>query len=102
MALKGTTKWETPTGFFTIIRRVANETMDSRTLNIPREGPGGYYLKDVLFTQYFAEDGASIHYNYWSSNFGYSGSHGCLGMNYEDSLWFWHFAEIGTPLIIRE
>ena len=102
LALKGTRAWATPTGFFTIQRRVANETMDSATLGIPRNAPGGYYLKDVLYTQYFTWDGASIHYNYWSGNFGYSGSHGCLGMNLEDSRWFWDWASTGTPLIIQE
>jgi hypothetical protein len=102
LALKGTVGWGTPTGFFTIMRRVANETMNSETLGIPRTAPGGYYLKDVLYTQYFTGDGASIHYNYWSSNFGYRGSHGCLGMNLEDSRWFWDWAELGTPLFIKE
>ena len=102
LSLKGTTSWGTPTGFFTILRRVENETMSSETLGIPRDGPGGYYLKDVLYTQYFTNDGASIHYNYWSSNWGYSGSHGCLGMSYDDALWFWNWAEVGTPLVIKE
>ena len=102
LALKGTSGWATPTGFFTILRRVANETMSSATLGIPTDGPGGWNLKNVLFTQYFTNDGASIHYNYWSSNWGYSGSHGCLGMSYDDSLWFWEWAEVGTPLAIQE
>jgi lipoprotein-anchoring transpeptidase ErfK/SrfK len=102
MALKGTVGWGTPTGFFKILRRVENETMDSATLGIPRSGPGGYYLRNVLYTQYFTGDGASIHYNWWSGNFGYSGSHGCLGMNLEDARWFWEWAGVGTPLFIRE
>jgi hypothetical protein len=102
LSLKGTNAWSTPTGFFTILRRVENETMSSEGLGIPRDAPGGYYLKNVLYTQYFTNDGASIHYNYWSANWGYSGSHGCLGMSYDDSLWFWEWAEVGTPLAIQE
>ena len=102
LSLKGTAGWATPTGFYTILRRVQNEIMSSEGLGIPRDAPGGYYLKDVLFTQYFTNDGSSIHYNYWSSNWGYSGSHGCLGMSYDDSLWFWEWAEVGTPLVIQE
>src|SRR5207237_986738 len=31
-------------------------------------------------------DGASIHYNYWSGNWGYAASHGCLGLTYADSF----------------
>ena len=102
LSLKGTIAWATPTGFFTILRRVENEIMSSEGLGIPRDAPGGYYLKNVLYTQYFTNDGASIHYNYWSSNWGYSGSHGCLGMSYDDSLWFWQWADIGTPIAIQE
>jgi L,D-transpeptidase catalytic domain len=91
----------TPTGVFTILRRVANETMNSDTIGIPRFGPGGYYLTNVLFTQYFTGDGASLHYNYWSSNWGYAGSHGCLGLTYRDSAWLWDWAHMGTPVMIH-
>ena len=101
LAIKGRVPRPTPTGEFTILRRVANETMDSSTIGIPRRGPGGYYLRNVLFTQYFTADGASLHYNYWSSNFGYAGSHGCLGLNYADSAWLWNWATVGTPLSIH-
>jgi L,D-transpeptidase catalytic domain len=91
----------TPAGSFSIIRRVANETMDSSTIGIPRNGPGGYYLTNVLFTQYFLPAGQSIHYNYWSSNWGYPGSHGCLGLSYGDAAFIWSFATIGTPVSIH-
>lgn len=101
LAVRGVAAWRTPLGDFRIIRRVANETMDSATIGIPRHAQGGYYLTDVLFTQYFTPDGASIHYNYWRANFGYAGSHGCLGMNYDDSKWFWDWASLGTPITIR-
>ena len=85
LAIHGAGPRPTPIGVFTIMRRVANETMNSDTIGIPRFGPGGYYLTNVLFTQYFTGDGASIHYNYWSSNWGYAASHGCLGLTYADS-----------------
>ena len=91
LAIHGTIGWETPVGSFVLQRRVANERM---------RGPG-YDVSGVLFTQYFTGQGHSIHYNYWSSNFGYAGSHGCLGMNYADSLWFWEWATIGTPIVIH-
>ena len=90
----------TPIGVFTIQRRVANETMNSDTIGIPRFGPGGYYLTNVLFTQYFTSDGASIHYNYWSSNWGYAGSHGCLGVAYNEAKFAWDWADVGTPVYV--
>jgi hypothetical protein len=101
LTIKGAGPRPTPTGVFTILRRVANETMNSDTIGIPRFGPGGYYLTNVLFTQYFTGDGASLHYNYWSSNWGYPGSHGCLGLTYRDSAWLWDWARIGTPVVIH-
>ncbi len=101
LALHGTILDQTPVGTYRIQRRVENETMDSSTLGVPRDAPGGYYLKDVLYTQYFTNDGAAIHYNYWSSNFGYSGTHGCLGVNLDDAKWFWDWASIGTVLSIH-
>jgi hypothetical protein len=103
LTIKGTIANQTPTGTFTIGRRVEDETMDSGTLAvpIPPDGPAGYHLEHVLFTQYFSADGASIHYNYWSSNFGYSGSHGCLGVDRADSEFLWNWATLGTPVVIH-
>ena len=101
LAIRGAGAWQTPTGVFRILRRVENETMSSEGLGIPRNAPGGYYLKNVLFTQYFLGSGESIHFNYWSSNFGYAGSHGCLGLNYDDALWLWQWSEVGTPVAIH-
>jgi hypothetical protein len=101
LTIKGAGPRPTPTGVFTILRRVANETMNSDTIGIPRFGPGGYYLTNVLFTQYFTDDGASLHYNYWSSNWGYPGSHGCLGLTYNNSAWLWGWAHVGTPVVIH-
>ena len=101
LAVKGTIANQTPTGTFTIQRRVQDETMDSGTLGVDPHGPGGYHLEHVLNTQYFTNDGASIHYNYWSSNFGSSGSHGCLGLDLQDSQFLWNWADVGTPVVIR-
>ncbi len=96
----GADGWETPEGEFSVVRRVYNETMTSAALGIP-PGPDSYHLTDVLFTQYFTGSGAALHYNYWSSNFGAAGTHGCLGVNLDDALWFWHWATVGTPVHIH-
>lgn len=101
MAIKGFAATPTLRGIFQILRRVSDETMDSETIGIPRDSPGGYLLKHVLYTQYFTGDGASLHYNYWLGTFGYAGSHGCLGLNLEDSKWLWDWASVGTPVVIR-
>jgi hypothetical protein len=103
LTIKGTIANQTPMGVFSIGRRVEDETMDSSTLlvPIPPDAPGGYRLEHVLYTQYFTADGASIHYNYWSSNFGFSGSHGCLGVDRATSEFLWNWANIGTTVVIH-
>jgi hypothetical protein len=102
LTLKGTVSNRTPSGIHRILWRIPNETMTSERVYpaIPRDAPGGYYLKNVLFTQYFTSDGASIHYNYWSSNWGYAGSHGCLGMAYNEAKFAWDWADVGTPVYV--
>jgi hypothetical protein len=101
LALRGIAVFPTPVGVFSILRRVPNETMDSLTLGIPHNSPYGYLVKNVLYTQYFTPDGASLHDNYWSSNFGGIGSHGCLGLSLGDSRWLWDWAAIGTPVVVN-
>lgn len=101
LAVKGTGNFPTQRGYFPIQRRVANETMSSATIGIPLGTPGSYHLTGVLFTQYFTSDGAALHYNYWKSSWGYAGSHGCLGMNYDDSEFFWNWATVGVPVVTR-
>lgn len=104
LAVKGRIASQTPAGVFRIFRRVDNEIMNSETLSPPisRYAPGGYYLRNVLFTQYFTSDGAALHYNYWRSDWGYAGSQGCLGMNFQDSKFFWDFAGLGTIVYVHE
>jgi hypothetical protein len=101
LALRGIAMFPTPVGTFSIMRRVPNETMDSLTVGIPHDSPYGYLVKNVLYTQYFTGDGASLHDNYWSSNFGAAGSHGCLGLSLGDSKWLWDWASIGTPVMVH-
>jgi hypothetical protein len=73
LMLYGETATETEQGEHRIGRRVQNETMDS----------------------------AAIHYNYWSSNFGHAGTHGCLGLNLDDAKWFWDWASVGSVVNIH-
>jgi len=101
LAIKGVPKFPTPLGAWSIVRRVQDETMDSTTVGIPRNSPGGYYLQHVLYTQYFRDTGESLHYNWWSSAWGTQGSHGCLGLSLGDSKWLWDWATIGTPVLIH-
>jgi lipoprotein-anchoring transpeptidase ErfK/SrfK len=92
--------WETPKGTFRIGYRVANETMTSESIGAEEE----YVLENVLYTQYFTNEGHALHLNYWRSDnyFGRTpSSHGCVGMRLADAEFFWRFASIGTRIVIR-
>jgi lipoprotein-anchoring transpeptidase ErfK/SrfK len=94
--------WETPTGDFSVYQRVENETMDSEGLGIPIDSPDGWFVDNVLYTQYVFS-GITLHYNYWrpQSYFGnIPSSHGCVGLGYGDAKFFWDFADIGTRVVI--
>lgn len=105
LATTGKPGFETPRGSFTIVRRVYNETMDSLTIGLPRDSPEGYYLKDILFTQYFDWQGDAFHLNYWQpdSVFGRTPtSHGCVGLRYADAEFFWYFLQMGSRVVIGD
>ena len=91
--------WETPVGEFTIIYRVENETMTSASI-----GAEEYYvLEDVLYTQYFTNEGHALHFNYWrpDSVFGNERtSHGCVGLRLSDAEFFWDFLGYGSRVVI--
>lgn len=91
--------WETPPGWFSINWRVENETMTSGAIGAEYF----YKLENVLYTQYFTNRGHALHYAWWRTpeTIGRPGSHGCINMLMDDSLFFWNWATIGTPVIVR-
>lgn len=91
--------WETPPGWYAINTRVENETMTSGAIGAEYH----YRLEDVLYTQYFSNRGHALHYAWWRTpeTIGRPGSHGCLNMLLDDSEFFWNWATIGTPVVIR-
>jgi lipoprotein-anchoring transpeptidase ErfK/SrfK len=91
--------WETPTGFYRINNRVANETMESGSIG----AESFYVLKNVLFTQYFTDRGHALHYAWWKNEetIGRPGSHGCLNLLMDDAKFFWDWASVGTAVVCR-
>jgi lipoprotein-anchoring transpeptidase ErfK/SrfK len=91
--------WETPTGTYHIMYRVENETMTSESI-----GAEDYYrLENVLYTQYFTNEGHALHYSWWKTpeSFGTPSSHGCVSETLKDAEYFWNFADVGTRVTIR-
>ncbi len=95
----GMAGWETPPGFYTILNRVANETMTSGAIGAENH----YRLDDVLFTQYFTDRGHALHFAWWRTKetIGRPGSHGCINLLLDDSRFLWDWAELGTPVYIH-
>lgn len=104
IAITGKPGFETPTGTFSIFRRVELDTLDSATTGIPDGDPESYRLEDVPYVQYFADGGFALHANYWSDpwEYGYARSHGCINLMEEDAAWFWQFLSIGSTVSIHE
>ncbi len=96
----GMAGWETPTGEYAITWRKANETMSSGAIGAEHF----FKLEDVLYTQYFTDEGHAIHYAWWRTpeTIGRPGSHGCLNVLLDDAEFMWDWADVGTPIIIHK
>ncbi len=88
---------ETPTGTFYINTRIYNEHMKGGAI-----GTDDYYdLDNVLFTQYFTYQGHALHYAYWRSRFGVTGSHGCVNEDYASAEFAWNWLFLGARVNIH-
>ncbi len=89
--------YDTPTGTFNIWSRVPNERMRGGTI-----GADDYYdLSGVLYTQYFTYAGHALHYAWWRSTFGYTGSHGCVNLDLASSEFAWNWLTMGGRVLIH-
>ena len=100
----GKNGFRTPPGVWHIVQQVTNETMTSAQagINDPAER---YDVHNVLYTQYFDDQGDALHLNYWQpeSTFGNSRtSHGCVGLFIQDAQYFWLFGEPGMEVDIYD
>jgi len=95
----GMAGWETPPGFYSILSRVANETMNSGAIGAENH----FRLDDVLFTQYFTDLGHALHFAWWRTKetIGRPGSHGCVNLLLDDARYFWDWAALGTPVYVH-
>jgi lipoprotein-anchoring transpeptidase ErfK/SrfK len=80
----------TVTGEFNIYVKVPMQDMS---------GPG-YYLPDVPWVMFFYDE-YGFHGTYWHDNFGTPMSRGCVNLRIEDSEWLYHWASVGTPVVVH-
>ncbi len=81
----------TPTGLFTI---------QSKHNVAPMRGEG-YNIPDVPFVMYY-DGNYAIHGAYWHRKFGVPISRGCVNLDPDQAARLFRWADVGTPIVIRE
>lgn len=92
----GSTRWPSKGGVHIALEKSPSMTMDSATIGIPRDSPGGYY-ETVLWDVRISYGGAFVHSAPWSvSSQGIRNvSHGCVNLSPANARWFYGFAQRG-------
>lgn len=92
----GQKKWPTAHGVHLVLEKSKQVTMDSSTIGIPRNGPGGYYRK-VAWATRLTYSGEFVHAAPWSqwAQGNRNVSHGCINVSTADAKWFYGFAQRG-------
>ena len=95
-ASMGSNKWPTHHGIHLVLEKAKSVTMDSSTIGIPRNGPGGYYRK-VAWATRLTWSGEFVHAAPWSqwAQGKRNVSHGCINVSTADAKWFYDFAQRG-------
>lgn len=90
----------TPRGEFTIYKKTPSRYMQGPLPNLISKQ---YYdLPGVPWNLYFTEGGAVIHGAYWHESFGKPYSHGCVNMTPAEAQKLYHWAEVGTKVLVRD
>ena len=95
-ASMGSNKWPTHRGIHLVLEKSKSVTMDSSTVGIPRNGPGGYYRK-VAWATRLTWSGEFVHAAPWSqwAQGKRNVSHGCINVSTANAKWFYDFAQRG-------
>lgn len=89
----------TPRGTYQVYQKVPSRYMQGPLPGLPSDQV--YDMPGVPWNLYFTEGGAVIHGTYWHSSFGSRYSHGCVNMPSDAARDLYHWAELGTPVIVR-
>jgi hypothetical protein len=89
----------TPTGNFSIYRKMPDSYMQGPVLGTSDQ----YYdLPGVPWALYFTKDGGAIHGAYWHDNFGRPWSHGCVNLPPAAAALLYTWADLGTPVTVKD
>jgi lipoprotein-anchoring transpeptidase ErfK/SrfK len=92
----GQKRYPTHDGVHLTLEKAKQVTMDSSTIGIPRDGPGGYYRK-VAWATRISYSGEFVHAAPWSvwAQGKRNVSHGCVNASTADAKWFYDFTQRG-------
>ena len=97
----GRDRYPTHSGVHIALEKSRLVTMDSSTVGIPRNSPGGYYRK-VAWATRLSYSGTYVHAAPWSA--GAQGernvSHGCVNISTADAQWFYGFTQRGDVVSV--
>jgi lipoprotein-anchoring transpeptidase ErfK/SrfK len=74
-------------------------TVQSKHVSGRMRGPG-YNVPSVPYIMYFS-GGYAIHGAYWHNRFGTPVSHGCVNLRVAEAEKIFHWAAVGTPVIVH-
>ena len=101
-ASMGKSKYPTPVGSFSVLRKERTVVMDSRTIGIPLDDPEGYRL-NVEYAVRITSGGVYVHSAPWSlGSQGYANvSHGCINLSPDNASWYFNTVRIGDPVVVQ-
>jgi lipoprotein-anchoring transpeptidase ErfK/SrfK len=92
----GRDKYPTTNGVHFVIEKTRDKLMDSMTIGIPRDAPGGYY-QHVAWSVRISNSGEFVHAAPWSvgSQGRANVSHGCVNLSPANAAWFFRLTRRG-------
>jgi lipoprotein-anchoring transpeptidase ErfK/SrfK len=98
----GRDRYPTTNGVHFVLEKTAVKLMDSSTVGIPRNSPGGYYQR-VAWSVRISNSGEFVHAAPWST--GSQGranvSHGCVNLSTANAAWFYRLTRRGDVVEVR-
>jgi lipoprotein-anchoring transpeptidase ErfK/SrfK len=98
----GRDQYPTTNGIHFVIEKNRVELMDSSTIGIPRNSPGGYY-KAVAWSVRISNSGEFVHAAPWST--GSQGrdnvSHGCVNLSTANAAWYYGLTRRGDVVEVK-
>jgi lipoprotein-anchoring transpeptidase ErfK/SrfK len=98
----GRDEFPTHGGIHVASEKANPKIMDSSTIGIPRNSPGGYY-ESVPWSVRISNSGEFVHAASWSTaaQGNRNVSHGCVNVSPADGEWFYGFTQIGDVVQVN-